>query len=166
MRVYVPATFGMLGELLSDGAAVPRRGWAFAVTPALREFYVEGDDEELADVAFDDASRASLRLLSAYDGSFPHRRVIIAADVADDAVELQPDMGEAVVALSGDVSRDDVAAIHVDVEAGEPFVAKAIEAVDAADLGDEDAELTVGDCLERPLAWYDAAELPMLVELL
>ncbi len=166
MRVYVPATFGMLGELLSDGAVVPRRGWAFAVTPALRDFYVEGDDEELADIAFDEASRASLRLLSAYDGEFPHRRVVIAADVADDGVELKSDMGEAVVALSGDLSRDDIAAIHVDVEAAEQPVEKAIAAVDAADLGDEDAELTVGDCLERPLAWYDAAELPMLVDLL
>ncbi|MFD5868051.1 DUF6912 family protein [Corynebacterium sp. NPDC060344] len=166
MRVYLPATFGMLRELLDDDAVVPRRGWAFAVTPALREFYVEGDDEELADIAFDDASRASLRLLSAYDGKFPHRRVVIAADVADDAVELKPDMGEAVVALSGPVSRDDVAAVHVDVEESAAAVEKAIAAVDAADLGDEDAELTVGDCLERPLAWYDAAELPMLVELL
>ncbi|MDY0112671.1 MAG: hypothetical protein RBS21_00165 [Corynebacterium sp.] len=166
MRVYLPATFGMLGELLSDGAVAPRRGWAFAVTPALREFYVEGDDEELADIAFDDASRASLRLLSAYDGSFPHRRVVIAADVADDAVELKPDMGEAVVALAGELPRDAVAAIHVDVEESAEAVAAAIGAVDAADLGDEDAELTVGDCLERPLAWYDAAELPMVVELL
>ena len=166
MRVYLPATFGMLGELLADGAVVPRRGWAFAVTPALREFYVEGDDEELADIALDDASRASLRLLSAGDDKFPHRRVVIAADVADEAVELQPDMGEAVVALSGDLKRDDVAAIHVDVEAAEPAVEKAIAAVDAADMGDEDAELAVGDCLEQPLAWYDSAELPMLVELL
>lgn len=166
MRVYLPATFGMLGELLADGAVTPRRGWAFAVTPALRGFYVEGDDEELAEIAFDDASRASLRLLSAGDAKFPHRRVVIAADVADDALAPAPDLGESVLSVTGAVGRDDVAAIHVDVEASEGAVERAIAAVDAADLGDEDAELTVGDCLELPLAWYDAAELPMLVELL
>lgn len=166
MRVYVPATFGMLEELRDGGAVQPRRGWGFAVTPALREFFTEGDDDELADVAFTDAARASLRLLSAWDGKFPHRRVVIAADVADSAVEPQPDMGEAVVALSGDVALSDVAAIHVDVAHAEDATRKAIAAVDAADLGDEDAELTVGDCLELELAWYDPSELGMLVELL
>ncbi|WP_295623840.1 DUF6912 family protein [uncultured Corynebacterium sp.] len=166
MRVYVPATFGMLEELLADGSVTPRRGWAFAVTPALREFYVEGDDDELADVAFDEASRTSLRLLSAGEEKFPHRRVVIAADVDDSAIEPAPDMGESVVTVSGAVARDAVAAVHVDVEAAEAATAKAIEVVDAADMGDEDAELTVGDCLENPLAWYDAVELPMLVDLL
>lgn len=166
MRVYLPATFGMLGELLAEGRVVPRRGWGFAVTPALREFYVEGDDEELADVAFDEAARASLRLLSAGDDAFPHRRVVIAVDVADDAVAGRDDLGESVVELAGAVSLDDVAAFHVDVESAEAAVAAAVEVIDAADMGDEDAELTVGDCLELPLAWYDRVELPMLVELL
>lgn len=166
MRVYVPATFGMLEELRDGGALTPRRGWGFAVTPALREFFTEGDDDELADVAFTDAARASLRLLSAWDGAFPHRRVVVAADVADGAVEPQPDMGESVVALTGDVPLSDVAAIHVDVAQSEAATEKAIAAVDAADLGDEDAELTVGDCLELELAWYAPSELSMLVELL
>jgi len=166
VRVYVPATFGMLEELRDDESVQPRRGWGFAVTPALREYFTEGDDDELADVAFTDAARASLRLLSAWDGKFPHRRVVIAADVADSAVEPKPDMGEAVVALTGDIALSDVAAVHVDVAHAEDATRKAIAAVDAADLGDEDAELTVGDCLELELAWYDPSELGMLVELL
>ena len=33
-------------------------------------------------------------------------------------------------------------------------------------LGDEDAELTVGDALDVELAWYDAVELPFLLTLL
>ena len=33
-------------------------------------------------------------------------------------------------------------------------------------LGDEDAELTVGDAQDHDLAWYATQELPFLLELL
>jgi hypothetical protein len=46
------------------------------------------------------------------------------------------------------------------------LVRDAVEVVDRADLGDEDAELTVGDALDVDLAWYDAVELPFLLTLL
>lgn len=162
-RVYVPASFDMLESLVHNGQLHARGGWGFAVTPALRDFFVEGDEEELADVAFDEAARTSLQLLNGYEGRHAHRRVVLAIDVAATQAD---DMGEAVVKLDGPFAVDDVASIHVDVESTEPFVKAAIEAVDKADLGDEDAELVVGDCLEIPLAWYDVAELGMLVELL
>ena len=42
----------------------------------------------------------------------------------------------------------------------------AIGVIDDADLGDEDAELTVGDAQDHDLAWYAAQELPFLLELL
>ena len=42
----------------------------------------------------------------------------------------------------------------------------ASEAVDAADLGDEDAELLVGDAQDHDLAWYAPQELAFLLELL
>ena len=38
--------------------------------------------------------------------------------------------------------------------------------IDAADLGNEDAELTVGDAQDHDLAWYAPQELPFLLELL
>ena len=163
MRVYIPAQFEMLESLRENELIHARSGWGFAVTDALREFFTAGDDDELAEVAFDEAARASLRLLDSYEGHLPRRRVVISADVA---AEPAPDMGEAVVKLSGPVELDSVAAIHIDVEQSEEKVAAAVAAVDAADLGDEDAELTVGDALELPLAWYDVAELGMVVELL
>lgn len=163
MRVYIPATFSMLEALKDDELFHARGGWGFAVTDALRDFFTEGDDEELADIAFDEAARASLRLLDGAEGKFPHRRVVISVDV--DA-EPNEDMGEAVVKVSGPISLSDVAALHIDVEDSEEKVKAAIDAVDKADLGDEDAELTVGDALEIPLAWYDVAELGMVVELL
>ncbi|MEJ5919233.1 MULTISPECIES: DUF6912 family protein [unclassified Corynebacterium] len=167
MRVYIPATFGMLQTLLDEGELRAAHGWAFAVTPALQEFYAEGDEDELADIAFTDAARTSLRLLSEYSGQFELRRVVVSADIKDDAeLELTPDMGEDVVKLGSAIPADAIAAVHVDVASTEELTRAAIEAVDAADLGDEDAELAVGDCLEVPLAWYDSSEIGMLVELL
>lgn len=62
-RVYVPATIETLKRLVADGEFEAVSGTAFAVTPALREAYTSGDDEELAEVAMAEAARASLRLL-------------------------------------------------------------------------------------------------------
>ena len=60
----------------------------------------------------------------------------------------------------------EVAAVHVDLAGAADHVRAAVDAVDRADLGDEDAELTVGDALDVDLAWYDAVELPFLLTLL
>lgn len=168
MRVYVPATFSLLKELSEQGEISARSGYGFAVTPALREFYTSGDEDEIAHSAFEDAALASIRLLAVGDEEkFPHRRVVISADIADENVSLDPEMGESVVKLSSSaVSLDSVAAIHVDVQSSEEATAKAIEAIDEADLGVEDAELIVGDALDNFLAWYDPSELGALIELL
>ncbi|WPF66650.1 MULTISPECIES: DUF6912 family protein [unclassified Corynebacterium] len=168
MRVYIPATFSTLRGLNESRVVTARSGWAFAVTPALREFYTEGDEEEIAHAAFQDAAEASLRLLAVGDEEdFPHRRVVISADVPDHHATTTPENGESVVKLNpAQINLVDVAAIHVDVPESEEATAKAIAAIDAADLGDEDAELTVGDALDNFLAWYDPSELPVLVELL
>ena len=75
-------------------------------------------------------------------------------------------MGESVVKLAGPVALDDVAAIHIDVEEAEEATRRATELIDAADLGDQDAELAVGDAQDNYLAFYDPTELPFLIELL
>jgi hypothetical protein len=59
-----------------------------------------------------------------------------------------------------------VIAAYVDNAGAEDAVAKAIEAVDAADLGDEDADLIVGDAQDHDLAWYANQELPFLLDLM
>lgn len=141
MRVYIPATFSMLESLRSNEILHARGGWGFAVTQALRDFYDSGDEEEFADIAFDEAARASLRLLDGEAGKFPFRRVVIAADVE---AEPNEDMGEAVVKLAGPVALEDIASIHVDVGEAEGPTKAAISVVDAADLGDEDAEASGG----------------------
>ena len=155
----------MLASLEENKLIHARNGWAFAATDALHEFFTSGDEEEIEAVAFDDAALASIRLLAIGDEErHPHRRVVISADVADATAD--PEMGESVVRLAGPVKLEDVAAIHVDIAEAEQATAKAIEVVDAADLGDEDAELTVGDAQDNYMAFYDPSELPVLVELL
>lgn len=167
--VYIPATLAMLQRLAADGSLAAVNGTAFALTPALREAYAEGDDDELAEVALREAALASLRLLAgaeheAEHGALPPRRAVLAADVDD--LTYRPDLDDAVVRLAGPVRIEDVIAAYVDNAAAEPAVAKAIEAVDAADLGDEDADLIVGDAQDHDLAWYASQELPFLLELL
>jgi len=171
MRIYIPATLSMLQQLVADGSLRPVSGTAFAVTPKLREAYAEGDDDELGEVALREAALASLRLLAgAADDSgqpgdgLPPRRAVLVADVGD--VTLRPDLDDAVVRIGGPVISDDVVAAFVDNPAAEAKVKDAIAVIDAADLGDEDAELTVGDAQDHDLAWYAVQELPFLLELL
>lgn len=165
MRVYIPATLPMLQELVNDGYLQPRGGTAFAVTPALREAYAEGDDEELAEIAIGEAALASIRLLSADpDGGLPVRRAVVVADA--DKTTLRPDLDDAVVRVSGRIAMDQVAAVYVDNADAEPAVQAAIEVIDEADFGDEDAELTVGDAQDHALAWYATQEVPFLLDLL
>ena len=72
----------------------------------------------------------------------------------------------AVVRVKGRVAMEQVVAVYVDNPAAEPAVRAAIEVIDDADLGDEDAELTVGDAQDHDLAWYATQELPFLLDLL
>lgn len=181
LRVYVPATVPMLRELVADREIRALNDTAFAVTPALREAYASGDDEELAEVAMAEAARASLRLLAEEQAATDlggedadasdaapkgpiFRRAVIAADV-DDAT-LRPDLDDAVVRLSAAIPYDRIASIHVDLAEAESEVAKAVEVIDAADMGDADAEFVLGDAEDHQLAWYAAQELPFLLELL
>jgi hypothetical protein len=170
MRIYLPATLSMLTALNTAGEFRPVGGTAFALTPALRESYLDGDDEELAEAAIREAARASLRLMAAEgdeadDGaSLPARRVVIAADV--DEVKLRPDLDVAVVKTPGMVPLAAVASLLVDGSDAEDKVIRAMELVDAADLGDEDAELAIGDVEDFDLGWYATQELPFLLELL
>ncbi|MGW4097492.1 MULTISPECIES: DUF6912 family protein [unclassified Mycobacterium] len=171
MRVYIPTTLVALQQLVADRHLLVVNGTAFAVTPTLREAYAEGDDDELAEVALREAALASLRLLagadSRPDSGLPPRRAVVVADTgADVEVTIRPDLDDAVVRLSGPLPIDAVVAVYVDNADAEPAVLAAVDAIDDADLGDEDAELTVGDAQDHDLAWYAPQELPFLLELL
>jgi hypothetical protein len=155
----------MLQQLVTDQMLHARSGTAFAVTPTLREAYAQGDDDELAEVALREAALASLRLLAGQGAStMPPRRAVVVAEVGD--LTPRPDLDDAVVRLSGPIALADVIAAYVDNADAEPAVLAAIEVVDEADLGDEDAEFVVGDAQDHDLAWYASQELPFLLELL
>lgn len=172
MQIYIPATLPMLQKLVADGSLAPVNGIAFAVTPRLREAYAEGDDDELGEVTLREAALASLRLLATDSGdNLPPRRAVLVADVRDTGedpgkVTLRPDLDDAVVRIGAPVQIDDVVAVFVDNADAEAHVRAAIAVIDAADLGDEDAELAVGDAQDHDLAWYATQELPFLLDLL
>ncbi len=167
MRVYIPATLATLRSLVESGELVPVAGTAFAVTPMLRESYAAGDTEELEYAAMNEAARASLRLLAAeLDGNpavLP-RRVVVAADV--EPVRMRADLDDAAVAVAGPVPLSAVAAVHVDLAEAEDAVRAAAAVVDAADLGDPDAEFTLGSAEDHEMAWYATQEIAFLLELL
>ncbi|GEL19833.1 DUF6912 family protein [Pseudonocardia asaccharolytica] len=167
MRIYLPGTWPMLQRLVKTGHLDPIGGTAFALTPRLREAYTSGDDEELEYAAMSEAARASLRLLGVEFGlgedGIPARRVVVAADVED--VTLRPDLDDGAVRISGSVPMDAIASVHVDIEEAEHAVRQAAEVVDAADLGDMDAEFLIGEAEDHELAWYSPSEIAFLVEL-
>ena len=164
MHVYIPATLTMLTQLVDVGSLPARSGTAFAVTPALREAYSHGDEDELSEIALREAALASLRLLSGEESALPPRRAVLVAEA--EPVTVRPDLDDAVVRLDGPVALKKVIAVYVDNAAAESAVLAAVEVIDDADLGDEDAELTVGDAQDHDLAWYAPSELPFLLELL
>lgn len=156
MRVYLPLTLPALADALRKGKIDPAPLRAFAVTPALREAYASGDEEELEYVAMLAAARESLRLLAA-DPDAPRRRVVLAAD-AEATRAADPDEPAAVV-LAGPAPVSALVSGHIDDADAEPDVARAAEAVADADAGDEDADFTVDGAEGHELAWYAVQEL-------
>jgi hypothetical protein len=161
VRVYLPMTLPALAAVLESGAA--EAPVAFAVTPALREWYVEGDLEQLEYVASAAAARASLRRLAG--GTAGARRVVVAAEVPDASARPAPDLDRAAVRLADPVDLAQVVSALVDDPGAADDVRRGAAALAAADAGDEDATFTVDSVEDHELAWYDAAELAALVEL-
>ena len=162
MRVYLPGTATTLRGLLeSSELQLPLTG--FAVTAGLREWYHDEDLEELEYAALTEAARASLRLLDA-DVSAARRRVVIAADVADAEVTVRDDLDRGVVRLGTPVTLRVIASIHVDDADAEAAVTAAAESINAADLGDADAQDRVDDAEGFELSWYANQELSALLD--
>ena len=163
VRVYVPATVPMLATLRASGRLGTGPVVAHAVTPALREWYAEGDEEELEYVAFTRAAQAALRLLR-HDPDAPRRRVVVSADVASTALVLQDvELGSSAVRLPQPVTLGEVAAIHLDGRDAAREVAAAADVVEEALAGDPDAQFTVDGAEDHELEWYAVGELDQLI---
>ncbi|NAZ75944.1 hypothetical protein GTQ99_11045 [Kineococcus sp. T13] len=172
MRVYWPTTLPALARAAQEGRLAPAPAAVHAVTPALRDFYADADprdlEEELEYVAMTDAAEQSLRLLAGPDGGAAPRRVVLALDVPDGAVEVgergawtAPERSR--VQVGAALVLEDVVSVHVDDADAEADVRAALAALPAADAGDEDAVFTVEACEGHELLWYDASELPLLL---
>jgi hypothetical protein len=168
VRVYLPATTSVLRNLVDDGV-LPGPHTVFAVTPQLREFYQlsDADTEELEYAALLVAARASLRLIDV-DPTAARRRVVIAADVPDDAVSPidDEDTDRGAARVEGDIRVRDVASAHIDGADAEDDVRAAVNVVLEADLGSEDAQFVVDQAEGHELAWYATQEIGPALELL
>lgn len=162
-RVYLSATLPQLRELRDRGEWGPPPVEVHAVTPALREWYAEGDEEELEYVAFTRAAQGALHLLRA-DPAAPRRRVVISADVPEHAFRVHDfELGSSATTVRSAIPVADVAAIHVDSADAEPDVASAAAAATEAAAGDPDAQFTVDSAEDHALEWYDPTELDELL---
>jgi Family of unknown function (DUF6912) len=166
-RVYVPSTLVALSPLGNRGALLApdsRAGLAaHAVTPHLREWYAEADEEELEYVAFTRAAQDALQLLQADPGA-PRRRVVISADVPGGAlVSASSDLGSSLVRLTAPLEFHAVAAIHIDGAAAVPDIRAAAEVVLDAVAGDPDAQFVVDSAEDHELEWYDVTEIDQLL---
>jgi hypothetical protein len=151
-----------LADLHKNGEHGPAPLTAFAVTPALREWYLDDDIEELEYAAFAEATRGSLRLLDA-DPTAPRRRVVLSADVPDGEVKPHPELDRAVVRIAVPVLVAWLASIHVDDADAAEEIAAAAAAVLNAELGDDDAQFVVDNAEGHELQWYGVQELDDLV---
>ena len=162
VRVYVPATVPMLTALRSSGQLGEGPTVAHAVTPALREWYAEGDEEELEYVAFTRAAQGALQLLRR-DPSAPRRRVVVSADVPSSAlIREDVELGSSTVRLPYPLPLGDVASIHLDGTGAADEIAAAVDVVEEALAGDPDAQFTVDGAEDHELEWYAVTELDEL----
>ncbi|MFD5324345.1 DUF6912 family protein [Streptomyces sp. NPDC127092] len=167
MRVYVPLTLPGLAQAHKAGELGPGPLTAYAVTPALREWYVSDDIEELEYAALNRAAAASLRLLAG-DPEAARRRVVVAVDVPDKDAVVDPDrgldpsaLGEVRIAAAVPLAK--AAAVHADADDAEADVSAAADALGAADQGDDDAQFVVDGAEDHELLWYGVQEIPALL---
>ncbi|MGW5861781.1 DUF6912 family protein [Streptomyces sp. NPDC055239] len=159
MRVYVPLTLSSLAEVYKAGELGPGPLTAYAVTPALREWYASDDIEELEYAALGRAALSSLRLIAG-DAGAARRRVVLVADVADGAVDPgdqgagADELGVGEVRVTGALGMKKVAAVHVDAEDAVADVAAAV---------DGDAGALVDGVEDHELLWFATQEIPGLI---
>jgi len=159
VRLYLPATLPLLAQWCGAGHAAP--GLASAVTPALREWYREGDAEELEYAAQRVAARLSLEMLAADPGA-PRRRVVLAVDVPDADVAVL-DEPHGVVSVGGAAPRSSWASALVDDEDADVVISAAATALGGAAAGDDDASFAVDEADGTELGWYAVQEIDDLL---
>lgn len=163
-RVYVPSSLTALARIQENGHLESEEQLeAHAVTPAVREWYVEGDQEELEYSALIDAAESSLGLIAS-DPSTPRRRVVIAADVPDGAVQPANHGTRSTVTITASVPLSMIVSIHVDETDAEKTIINAADALEKARAGDDDAQFLLDEAEALDLLWYDVTEIDELID--
>jgi hypothetical protein len=162
MRVYVPSTLPLLRDVLESGLIRPAPISAMAVTPEIREWYLDDDIEPLEYAALAEAARASLRLLD--QTKAPARRVVLACEVVDSWVSPSRDGGRGAVTVTAEIKLDQIEAAHVDTLDATTDVVDALAALTAADAGDDAAQFIVDSVEDHELAWFARQEIPDLLD--
>lgn len=156
VRVYLPATLPALSRAYTARAVAAARGCA--VTPALRTWYGEADEEELEFAALSLAARSSLDLLEQAPDA-PRRRVVLAVDApardVDEAPAADAEADPAAVILRMELPWNRVEAVHVDDPGTSPLVTAALEHPD-----DESAQSALEDV---DLLWFATQEVEDLL---
>ncbi|MDS1270432.1 hypothetical protein RIF23_09005 [Lipingzhangella sp. LS1_29] len=159
MRVYLPSTLPALGEILAEGGLNHVGTSAYAVTPALR--HEVGDDaEELAYAALCAAADASVDLVAA-DPQAPRRRLVLAADVHDDAVRPGAQDPESPSDATGDPA---AVTVHQAIPL-KRIVSGHVDAPDADVIAAVEHATTTGELevvQDYELLWYATQELAEL----
>ena len=105
-----------------------------------------------------------MRLLAA-DPAAPPRRVVLAAEIPAEQVKLDArDKEPGRVVISAAVPVERLASAHVDETEASADVRAAVDALPAADAGDEDAKFAVDGAEGHELGWYATQELSYLPE--
>jgi hypothetical protein len=161
MRVYLPATLPLLREWLDAASASPL-GVAYGVTPALREWYREGDIDELEHSASLLAAAVSLDLLAA-DPAAASRRVVLAVDV-DDA-QVTPDQDErGALRLTEPIPLKRWGSALIDEADAPAAVQTAVAVLRDRSASVDDVEFAVGAAEDVDLGWHAVQELRYLLD--
>jgi hypothetical protein len=157
VRVYLPTTLALLGDLLASGVVTTASAPGHAVTDAVRRSFPDVDEEDLEYAASSAAAQGSVALLGAGE---PPRRAVLAVDVAAVEDAGNPDDPTRVL-LPEEVRPQQVAALLLDSEEAGRAVAAARDALLA---GSPEAALLLERCLDHELGWWAAQELAGLLE--
>jgi hypothetical protein len=128
----------------------------------LREWYREGDAEELEHAASSLAAVAALDLIAG-DAGAPARRVVLAVDVEDGDCVPEPDERGA-LRLRGPVPLNRWASALVDDAAAESAVVTAVALLRDPGADADDVDFALGEAESAELGWYAVQELPFLLD--
>lgn len=162
MRVYVPSTIPRLRDVVATGGIGPAPFAAFAVTGALREWYLDDDTESLEYAALTAAARAALWLVAA-DPAADRRRVVVVAEVPDSYVKADQSGPPGAALVDQVISTRAFQAVQVDLAGAADDVEAAVSSLAAAAAGDDDAQFVVDSVEDHELGWFAVQELPDLL---